>query len=157
MLRVEVTAAQYRSVLAVLRTWDRRARENALLYPDISMDNILLVKQATEELNRCAPVLALHALDWGLADDISENNAPLAIPLEYFKKLRRLNEALHVTDREMPESLLAAARDPLPPRPAAVEPERAQARRPAAAPHVHPAVGEHAHHSAAEHVPEEAH
>ena len=31
MLRVEVTAAQYRGVLAVLRTWDRRARENAVL------------------------------------------------------------------------------------------------------------------------------
>jgi hypothetical protein len=156
MLRVEITGPQYRRVLAVLRAWDRRARENALLYPDVSMDNILLVKQATEELNRCAPTLALHALDWGLADDISENNPPLAIPLEYFKRLRQLNESAHVPDNEMPEALLVADQNPLPPRPVPFEPERAPARRTDAAPHVHPAASEQAAHSAVEHVHEGA-
>jgi hypothetical protein len=152
MLRVEITGAQYRGVLAVLRTWDRRARENALLYPDISLDNVLFVKQATEELNRCGSTLALQPLDWGLDDDISENNAPLAIPLEYFKALRRLNEALHVPDSGMPPALLAAEPNPLPPRPVApVERERAPTSRAEAAPHVHPPAGGHAHHSAAGH------
>jgi hypothetical protein len=160
MLRVEITDAQYRGVLAVLRTWDRRARENALLYPDVALDNILLVKQATEELNRCGPLLELHPLDWGLDDDISENNDPLAIPLEYFKQLRQLNESLHIPDSGMPAALLAADPDPLPPRPVPLEPERAPAPRVEPAPHVHspaagsPAAGHahdsHAHHSAAE-------
>jgi hypothetical protein len=153
MLRVEITGAQYRSVLAVLHTWDRRARENELLYPDVSLDNILLVKQATEALNRCGPMLALHPLDWGLDDDISENNAPLAVPLEYFKELRRLNESLHVPDSGMPPPLLAAEPNPLPPRPVPLEPERVPTPRVQATTHVHapaPAAG-HAHHSAAEH------
>jgi hypothetical protein len=153
MLRVEITGARYRGVLAVLRTWDRRAREGALLYPDISLDNILFVKQATEELNRCGPMLALHSLDWGLDDDISENNVPLAIPLEYFKKLRRLNASLHMPDGRMPATLLAAEPNALPPRPVVspLESERPPAPRVQAAPHVHSAAAGHSHHSAAEH------
>ena len=153
MLRVEITGAQYRGVLAVLRAWDRRARENALLYPDVSFDNILFVKQATEELNRCGPMLALHPLDWGLDDDVSENNDPLAIPLEYFKELRRLNDSLHVPDSGMPPALLAAEPNPLPPRPVPLEPERVPTPRAQATTHVHPPepVAGHAHHSPAEH------
>jgi hypothetical protein len=151
MLRVEITGAQYRSVLAILRTWDRRARENALPYSDVSLDNILFVKQATEALNRCGPMLALHPLDWGLDDDISENNDPLAIPLEYFKKLRRLNESLHVPDSGMPATLLAAEPNPLPPRPVSLDAEPPPTPRVQAAPHVHPPAAGHAHHSAAEH------
>jgi hypothetical protein len=151
MLRVEITGAQYRGVLGVLRTWDRRARENALLYPDVSLNNILFVKQATEELNRCSPTLELYPLDWGLDDDISENNDPLAIPLEYFKELRRLNESLHVPDSGMPPVLLAAEPNPLPPHPVSLDPEPVAAPRAQAAPHVHSPAAGHAHHSAAEH------
>jgi hypothetical protein len=69
-----------------------------LLYPDIAMDNILVVKQATEELNRCSHTLAAYELDWGLQDDISEHNAPSRIPYEYFRELARLNAARHVPD-----------------------------------------------------------
>src|SRR5262245_55401724 len=71
MLRVEVSAAQYRRVLDILRSWERRVRERALLYPDVAFDNILLVKQATEELNRCEATIVPYRLDWGLEDDIS--------------------------------------------------------------------------------------
>jgi hypothetical protein len=92
----------------VLRSWERRVRDNALLYPDIAMDNILLVKQATEELNRCARTIVAYDLDWGLDDDISEHNAPLRIPYEYFKELKRLNGARHVADASMPPALLTA-------------------------------------------------
>ena len=69
MFRVEVSAAQYARVLGVLRNWERRVRERALLYPDVALDNILLVKQASEELNRCEHMLVPYALDWGLEDD----------------------------------------------------------------------------------------
>lgn len=113
MLRLEINGPQYQRVLKVLQTWDRRVRERALLYPEIQMDNILLVKQATEELNRCGQTLALYQLDWGLEDDISENNIAARIPFEYFKELKRLNSAKHVPDTKMPAALLATT--PAPP------------------------------------------
>ena len=106
MLRLEVNAAQYERVLAVLRNWERRVRERALLYPDVALDNILLVKQATEELNRCTPALVPYQLDWGLQDDISEHNVALRIPFEYFRELKRLNAVRHVPDAAMPAALL---------------------------------------------------
>jgi hypothetical protein len=115
MLRLEINAAQYQRALQVLRSWERRVQEKALLYPEIALDNILLVKQATEELNRCTRTIAAYDLDWGLEDDISENNGPLRIPYEYFKELKRLNGARHVPDAAMPAALLAATDErPLP-------------------------------------------
>jgi hypothetical protein len=102
MLRLEITSVQYERALKIVRTWERRVRENALLYPDLPMDNILLVKQVTETLNQCGERIKLYKLDWSMADHISD--APLdnplltRIPFEYFKELRRLNESLHVGD-----------------------------------------------------------
>jgi hypothetical protein len=107
MLRLEISGPQYERVLGVLSTWDRRVRERALLYPDIALDNILLVKQATAELNRCREFLVPYELDWGLADDISENNEMLRIPFEYFQVLRRRNGTKHVPDAAMPKALIA--------------------------------------------------
>jgi hypothetical protein len=109
MLRVEINGPQYERALKVMQSWDRRAREGALLYPNIALDNILLVKQVAEELNRCTPTLAGQPLDWGLDDAISENNSELRIPYEYFKELKRLNVARHVPDARMPVALLPAA------------------------------------------------
>jgi hypothetical protein len=108
MLRLEINASQYERALQVLRSWERRVLEKALLYPEIALDNILLVKQATEELNRCTRTIAAYDLDWGLKDDISEHHAPLRIPYEYFKELARLNGARHVPDSAMPTALLGA-------------------------------------------------
>jgi hypothetical protein len=108
VLRLEVTGPQYERVLRVLRTWERRVTERALLYPDFALDNILLVKQVTEEINRCRQVLVPYELDWGLDDAISEHHAALRIPFEYFKELRVRNEARHVSDAAMPAQLHAA-------------------------------------------------
>ena len=96
LLRLAISKSQYDRALQVLQSWDRRVRENALLYPEIAMDNILLVKQATEELNRCSQVLVPYELDWGLEDGISEHNLASRIPYEYFRELARLNAARHV-------------------------------------------------------------
>jgi hypothetical protein len=109
MLRLEVKGPQYQRVLNVLQTWERRVREQALLYPEPAMNNILVVKQATEELNRCEQTLAPYQLDWGLEDDISERNIAARIPFEYFRELKRLNATNHVPDSEMPAALLATA------------------------------------------------
>ena len=105
MLRLAVTGPQYERGLKAMRTWDRRAREGALLYPDIFMDNILLVKQVTETLNRCGATVKLYTLDWGTYDYISENNPPSLAPFLYFKELKRLNESLHIPDVRFQESM----------------------------------------------------
>ena len=100
LLRLAINQPQYERALKVLQTWERRVRENALLYPEIAMDNILLVKQATEELNRCTQTLVPYELNWGLQDDISERNDIARIPYEYFRELARLNAARHVADAQ---------------------------------------------------------
>lgn len=100
MLRLEITGTQYERGLKILRTWERRVREGALLYPDVSMDNILLIKQVTESLNQCGEKIKLYNLDWGVEDKISDGIKPTHIPFLYFKELRRLNESLHVRDEK---------------------------------------------------------
>ncbi|HEX8088451.1 MAG TPA: hypothetical protein VF762_06330 [Blastocatellia bacterium] len=100
MLRLEITGAQYERGLKILRTWERRVRDGALLYPDVSLDNILLAKQVTETLNQCGERVKLYNLDWGVEDKISDNAKPTHIPFLYFKELRRLNESLHVRDEK---------------------------------------------------------
>jgi hypothetical protein len=100
MLRLEISGTQYDRGLQILRGWERRVREGTLLYPDISMDNILLVKQITESLNQCTEKIKLYNLDWGVDDKISDNMKPTHIPFLYFQELRRLNQALHVGDEK---------------------------------------------------------
>jgi hypothetical protein len=117
MLRLSITGPQYQRALEVLQTWDRRVREQALLYPEIALDNILLVKQVTEELNRCSRTLVSYELDWGLKDDISENNTASRIPYEYFRELKRLNGTQHIPDDAVPAALLTAGMRPTGDRP----------------------------------------
>jgi len=108
MLRLEITAAQYERGLAIVKTWERRARNNELLYPDLTMDNILVAKQVTESLNQCGAKFNLYKLDWSMEDYIStasprDDNPISRIPFLYFKELKRLNESLHVPDEKFYE------------------------------------------------------
>lgn len=99
MLRLEIAAPQYERGLKALRTWDRRAKEDALLYTSVFMNNILLVKQVTETLNQCGTTtVKLYRLDSGGYDYISNNNPPSLTAYYYFKELKRLNESLHIPD-----------------------------------------------------------
>lgn len=105
MLRLEITAAQYERGLKIVKTWERRARNNELLYPDLTMDNILLAKQVTESLNQCAEKFKLYKLDWSMEDHISsssprDDNPISRIPFLYFKELKRLNQSVHVSDEK---------------------------------------------------------
>ena len=109
MLRLEITSAQYERGLKILRMWERRAQEGALLYPDISLDNILLVKQVTESLDQCGEKIKLYKLDWGIEDKISDGNPSPQVPFLFFKEMRRLNESLHLRDDKFQEYRIAAA------------------------------------------------
>jgi len=107
LLRVAMTQAQHQRALKILQQWDRRARERMLLYPELDMNNILLAKQVVESLNACGERITLYPLDWGVKDHISEDNPRSHVPFLYFKELRRLNDARHVRDGDMPASTLA--------------------------------------------------
>jgi hypothetical protein len=99
MLRLELTSAQYKRGLKIVQTWERRAKEGALLYPDLSMDNILLVKEVTESLNQCGErEIKLYHLDWSIEDRLSDEIPPAQVPFLFFREMRRLNESLHVRD-----------------------------------------------------------
>ncbi|HSB11713.1 MAG TPA: hypothetical protein VLM38_19645 [Blastocatellia bacterium] len=104
MLRLEITAAQYERGLKIMQTWEKRVRQGDLLYSDLALDNILLVKQVTESLNQCSERIKLYKLDWMLNDRITRDNRPSNAPFEYFKELRRLNESLHVRDEQFYEN-----------------------------------------------------
>jgi hypothetical protein len=106
MLRLEITAAQYERGLKILKHWERRVREGALLYPKRgSLDNVVLVKQVTESLTQCDQKIKLHPLTYELHEDwISDKYGAPFIPFHYFKELRRLNESLHVRDDAFPKS-----------------------------------------------------
>jgi hypothetical protein len=110
MLRLEIGAPQYERGLKVLRTWDRRAKEGDLLYPNIFLDNVLLVKQVTETLNQCGTTVKLYRMDWGPYDYITNDNRPSLGPFLYFKELKRLNGSLHVPDVKFQEIMHPAAR-----------------------------------------------
>ncbi|MFY9607902.1 MAG: hypothetical protein WAU45_04710 [Blastocatellia bacterium] len=103
MLRLEITAAQYERALKIVKTWERRARNNELLYQDLTMNNILVAKEVTETLNLCGEKFKLYKLDWSMEDHISTSSpldaTPISrIPFFYFKELKRLNQSLHVPD-----------------------------------------------------------
>ena len=110
MLRLEISSAQYERGLKILRTWDRRARERALLYTKGSpLNNVLLVKAVTETLNQCGEEFNLYKLNYIHPEDwISDTYGPAFIPFAYFKELRRLNESLHVRDDKFLQASLPA-------------------------------------------------
>jgi hypothetical protein len=139
MLRLEINGPQYERILGVLQTWGRRAREGQLLYRQDVMNNILLVKQATEELNRCRDSIDLYQLDWGLEDRISDEHERSLVPMLVFQELKRRNASLHVPDGRMPKALVAlVGSQPLPARkPAPAKKTAARAPAPAHAHHLH--------------------
>ncbi|MGB7922973.1 MAG: hypothetical protein WCF57_06990 [Pyrinomonadaceae bacterium] len=102
MLRLAINAAQYERGLKIMGNWGRRVREDALLYPRTSyLNNILLVKEIVESLNRCGEKIKMYNLSYLSHEDwIAEKYGSPFIPFNYFKELRRLNESLHVRDAE---------------------------------------------------------
>ena len=101
ILRLEINSQQYERALKVVQEWQRRARDNALLYrpPDglVSLNNVLLVKAVTETLNLCQNDFDLYKLDYVYPRDwIANDYSPEFIPFFFFKELRRRNEARHI-------------------------------------------------------------
>jgi hypothetical protein len=111
-LRLEINSRQYERALKVIKEWERRDRENALLYitgkevtdePN-SLNNILVVKAVTETLNQCSADVNLYPLNYVVKDDwITNKVTPAFVPFYYFQELRRRNEARHIPDQKFQE------------------------------------------------------
>jgi hypothetical protein len=109
MLRLEVSAGPYRRALKVLKTWERRARENTLLYQDIPyLNNAVYLNQLASSLNDCGETIKLQKLTWRIDDPIiTKQNLP-QVPYFFIKELWRLNSTLHVKDDKFHQELKAA-------------------------------------------------
>lgn len=111
-LRLEINSRQYERALKIVKEWERRDREGALLYTTaaetlddpIWLNNILVVKAVTESLNQCSDDVDLHPLNYVVKDDwISFKVGSAYVPFYYFKELRRRNEARHIPDQKFQE------------------------------------------------------
>jgi hypothetical protein len=107
-LRLEINSAQYERVLKIVKEWQRRSREDALLYkhPVASplLNNVIVAKAVTETLNSCSNDVSLYKLDYVHPRDwMSDRYSPELLPFYYFKELRRLNEARHISDQKFQE------------------------------------------------------
>jgi hypothetical protein len=111
ILRLEINSRQYERTLKIVQEWQRRARENQLLYTwdnalgaPLPLNNILLVKAVTETLNLCQNDFDLYKLDYVYpADWIANEYSPEFVPFFYFKELRRRNEARHIEYKKFQE------------------------------------------------------
>lgn len=111
-LRLEINSRQYERSLKVIKEWERRDRENALLYTTSKdtlddatyLNNILVVKAVTESLNQCSVDFNLYPLNYVEKDDWISDKFPSAfVPFHYFKELRQRNEARHIPDKKFQE------------------------------------------------------
>jgi hypothetical protein len=111
-LRLEINSRQYERALKIIKEWQRRASEGALLYivgvdnsdDPTALNNILVVKAVTETLNQCSEDFNLYKLNYVVADDwITNKVASAFVPFYYFKELRQRNEARHIDDKKFQE------------------------------------------------------
>jgi hypothetical protein len=111
-LRLEINSRQYERALKIIKEWERRAREGALLYTigretldDATyLNNILVVKAVAESLNQCSEDINLYPLNYVQKDDwISDKYGSAFVPFYYFQELRRRNEARHIDDKKFQE------------------------------------------------------
>jgi hypothetical protein len=111
-LRLEINFRQYQRSLKVIKEWERRDREDALLYKTAAetaddptyLNNILIAKAVTETLNQCSDDINLYPLNYVHKDDwISNKYRSALVPFYYFKELRLLNEPRHIDDKKFQE------------------------------------------------------
>jgi hypothetical protein len=111
-LRLEINSRQYERALKVIKEWERRDREGALLYTTAAetlddatyLNNILVVKGVADSLNRCSVDFNLYPLNYVEKDDwISDKFRSAFVPFYYVKELRQRNEARHIPDQKFQE------------------------------------------------------
>jgi hypothetical protein len=111
-LRLEINFRQYERALKVIKEWERRDREDALLYKTAAetvddatyLNNILVAKAVAESLNKCSDDINMYPLNYVHKDDwISNKYRSALVPFYFFKELRLRNEARHIPDQKFQE------------------------------------------------------
>jgi hypothetical protein len=116
MLRLEVTAGPYNRALEVLKTWERRADEDTLLYIIPYLNNAVYLNQLVSSLNEtgvltwrggtpCTETIKLQKLTWLMSDPIMSKHNLTQTPYYLFKTLRQLNSSLHLNDSKFRAAL----------------------------------------------------
>lgn len=111
-LRIEINSRQYQRALKVIKEWERRDRENALLYKGAyetlddptALNNILVARSVVETLNQCSSDVNIYPLNYVVKDDwITDKVTSAYVPFYYFQELRKRNEARHIDDKKFQE------------------------------------------------------
>jgi hypothetical protein len=101
MLRIEISQAEYERTSRVLRTWERRERERAMLYPVAHLNNMVFLNEVAKALNVCSDRVKQYNLTWKADDKVVDDNRELPnMAFRYIKELRDLNGSIHVTDEQ---------------------------------------------------------
>lgn len=108
LFRLEVTAGPYQRALKILKTWERRARENTLLYNIPYLDNAVYLNQLASSLNDCSETIKLEKLTWRIDDPIiSQRNLP-QVPYFFIQDIWQRNKDLHLSDDKFYQELQAS-------------------------------------------------
>ena len=102
MIRLELSEAEFERTHKVFKTWEKRVRENTLLYDEPYLNAMEFLRRAAESLNQCGERVKLHKLNWLQNDEIVSKHHIPAHPLEYIRDMRKKNDKLHVTDARFP-------------------------------------------------------
>src|SRR5687767_3262072 len=77
MLRIEISQAEYERSSRVLRTWERRERERAMLYPVTYLNNMVFLNEIAKALNVCSDRVKQHNLGWKIDDKVVDDQRDL--------------------------------------------------------------------------------
>jgi hypothetical protein len=124
MLRIQVTAGPYYRALEVLKTWERRADEDTLLYTVPYLNNAVYLNQLVSSLNEtgvltweggtpCTETIKLQKLTWRLDDQIMTKHNLTQTPFYFFKALREMNNTLHLNDAQFHLALAGKQTNPI--------------------------------------------
>ena len=106
MLRLQVTSEEFARSMNIVQTWQKRACEGALLFPEYSYLNIIVpLKEIAESLNQCHETINLYKLTWMVDDELAVNVPEWELAFQYVKRLRQLNEPINVTDEKFQQSI----------------------------------------------------
>ena len=90
----------------IVQTWQKRAREGALLFPSYSYLNIIVpLKEIAESLNQCGETIKLYQLTWMVDDELGANVPQWELAFAYIRRLRQLNEPLHMNNEKFQQSI----------------------------------------------------
>lgn len=109
LLRLEITPESFERAMKVMHNWQKRAKEGALLFPERSYLNIIVpLKEIAESVNQCGEDFHLYKLTWMVDDEIAVKFGEWEQAFQYVKKLRQLNEQLHLSDAKFQQDITSS-------------------------------------------------